>query len=90
VRHMQIQQNQVRLELRVECDHAARVRRAMHVGVPGLLQQALQQPRVGLLVVHHQDLHGQGRLVGHGYAPFPDTCWSTSARSCRTSNGFVR
>ena len=55
VRHHQIEQDQVGMELVVESADLTRIRRRDEVAIAGLLQQTLEKPDVRELVVDDQD-----------------------------------
>ena len=55
VRHHEVEQDQVGLELAVQVERPARIGRAGQLAVSGRAEQALEQPDVGRLVVHDQD-----------------------------------
>ena len=87
--HPEIQQDQIRPELRAALRHLARVRRASQHRIAGILEHLLQQAHIGPLVVDDQDL-GQAECRRKRGAHGAGSSVSRSASSWRTSSGFVR
>jgi len=70
VRHQQVEEDQIGLELSDQVRDLARVGGALDVPIPGLPQGPLQQADVGLLVVHDEDARtGLPRVAPHPQVP---------------------
>jgi hypothetical protein len=65
VRHAQVQQDQVGIKPRVDRQHLAGVGGGDAVTVAGLIQDAVQQPHVGRLVVDDEQA-GETGCRSHG------------------------
>ncbi len=69
VRHVQIQQDQVRLELQEDWYYAAGVVEASHMPVPLQFENGSQNPQILWLIVHDQD-SGFGEVHDAQTRPF--------------------
>jgi hypothetical protein len=90
MRHVQVEEDQVRAELIHERQDLTRIGRAHELAVPGRGEQRLEQVEVRLLVVDEQDpAPGQSlRAIAH---PVPSgRKRSTTSRNSSTSSGLVR
>src|SRR5882724_4268814 len=65
VRHAEVQQDQIRLELGATLEDLARVGRASQVCIADVLEKQLQDVDHGALVVHDQNLRDAKRLGNH-------------------------
>ena len=90
VRHREIEQDEVGPNRGVERQRLARVRRGRHGGVALALEQPLEEPHVGGLVVDDQDSGALEALRVHQALREAGSASSRSTRNCRTSSGLVR
>jgi hypothetical protein len=90
VRHHQIEQDQVGLELAVETEHLSGIRGALDLAVAGLRQHALEESHVRRLVVDDEDPRLGRICFAHRYLTARARSSSSTPRNSASDNGFVR
>ena len=90
VRHHQVEQDQVGLELAGQGEDLPRIRGALDLAVASLRQHALEEPDVRGLIVDDED-SGLNRVrLSHRYLTALARSSSSTPRNCVTDSGFVR